>query len=85
MKKLMKFADTRAGMITAIAVVGAVALYVAEKKAREAIGAAGNAVNPLNNDNVFASGVDSIGAKLSGNKNFKLGGLIYDVFNPPKT
>lgn len=84
MKKLMQFANTKVGMVAALAVVGGVALYVAEKKGREAVGAIGNAINPVNNDNIFASGVDSVGAKLSGDKNFKLGGWIYDVFNPPK-
>jgi hypothetical protein len=77
MKNLMKFADTKAGLVVAAAVVGGVVLYVAEKKVRDM----GQAVNPLNNDNIFAAGVDSVGANLTGDKNFKLGGWIYDVFH----
>jgi len=79
--KLIEFANTKVGMVAAVAVVGAVAVYVAEKKAREAASQIGQAINPVNSNNIFASGVDSVGAKLSGNKNFKLGGWIYDVFN----
>lgn len=81
MNKLMAFFNTKAGMIAAVGVVGGIAIYVAEKKAREAISATANAVNPLNNDNVFASGVDGIGAKLTGESDFKLGVWIYDAIN----
>ncbi len=77
--KLMKFANTKVGMVAAVAVVGGVALYLAEKKAREAAADIGHAINPVNNDNIFASGVDSVGAKLTGNENFRLGAWIYDL------
>jgi hypothetical protein len=77
MKKLLAFADTKAGLVVAAAAVAAVALYVAEKKVRDM----GQAVNPLNDNNVFASGVDAVGAKLTGNERFKLGIWIYDVFH----
>jgi len=77
MKKLLAFADTKAGLVVAAAAVAAVALYVAEKKVRDA----GQAINPLNDNNVFASGVDAVGAKLTDNERFKLGIWIYDVFH----
>jgi len=78
---VMKFLDTKAGLVVAVAAVGAVGLYVAEKKAREAATAVGDAIAPTNPDNIFAAGVDSFGASLTGNENFKLGGWIYDVFH----
>lgn len=65
-------------MVAAVAVVGGVALYLAQKKAMELAGDVGHAINPINNDNIFASGVDSVGAKLTGNERFSLGGWIYD-------
>ena len=77
--KLAKFANTKVGMVAAVAVVGVVVVYLAEKKAREAVGTVGQAINPVNNDNIFASGVDSVGAKLTGDENFKLGAWIYDI------
>lgn len=79
--KLAKFANTKAGMVAAVAVVGVVVVYLAEKKAREAAADIGQAINPVNNDNIFASGVDSVGSKLTGNENFKLGSWIYDQFH----
>ncbi len=79
--QVTKMMNTKVGMVVAVAAVGAVGLYFAEKKARVAVAAVGEAIDPTNNDNVFASGVDKVGAKLTGNENFKLGGWIYDVFN----
>jgi hypothetical protein len=79
MKKLLKFADTKAGLVVAAAAVAAVALYVAQKKAREAAGDMGQAINPLNNDNIFSSGVDAVGARLTGDERFSLGVWIYDI------
>lgn len=76
-----KFLDTKAGMIVTLAAVGAVAIYFGEKKAREAAAAVGNAVSPTNPNNIFSSGVDSVGASLTGNENFSLGGWIYDKIN----
>jgi hypothetical protein len=76
--KIAKFANTTAGQVTIIAVVGIGVLYLAERKARKVASDVSQAINPANNDNIFAAGVDSIGAKLTGNDNFKLGVWIYD-------
>ena len=80
--KIETFLNTKAGMITAAAVIAAGALYIAEKKAAQVASDLGQAVNPLNDSNVFASGVDSVGAKLTGNQNFSLGVWIYDKLHP---
>lgn len=77
--KLAKFANTKVGTVAAVAVVGVAAIYLAEKKAREAAADIGQAINPVNNDNIFASGVNSVGAKLTGDQNFKLGAWLYDI------
>ena len=79
MSKLTKIAASNTGAVIAIGVVGAALIYYAGKKANETVVTVGNAVNPINNDNIFASGVDAVGAKLSGNENWTLGGWIYDI------
>lgn len=48
----------------------------------KALGAAGSAINPLNPENIFASGVNAVGAALSGSPGFSLGSWIYDVTHP---
>lgn len=71
--------NSKAGMV-GVVVVGALAvLAVASYKAEKAVIATGEAINPLNDNNVFASSVDAVGAKLSGKSNFKLGAWIYDI------
>ncbi|WP_218397991.1 hypothetical protein [Alteromonas lipotrueae] len=77
MKQVTKFLTTPAGQIAVVAVVALVAVEYGQKKASKAA----NAVNPLNNDNVFASGVDGVGASVTGDSNFKLGSWIYDLIH----
>ena len=73
-----KLLNSKVGMVAAIAIAGLGVAYLAEKKARKVASDVGNAINPINNDNVFASGVDAVGAKLTGKSNFKLGIWIHD-------
>lgn len=40
---------------------------------------AAEAVNPLNHDNVIYGGVNSVGGAVTGDKNWTLGGWIYDI------
>lgn len=75
MNDLTKIVTSNTGAVIAIAVIGAAALYYTSKKAVDV----GQAINPVNDDNIFASGVDAVGAKLSGNENWTLGGWIYDI------
>jgi hypothetical protein len=79
MSKSMQFLNTKAGAVVAIGVVGAIAVYFAQKKAGEAIAEVGNAINPVNQDNIFYSGVNAVGAKVTGKENFNLGRFFYDL------
>lgn len=72
-----------------LALVGvAAAAYVIWKGSRlaaplvDAAGEALQAVNPTNRDNIFYSGVNSVGAAVSGDKDWSLGGWIYDITHP---
>lgn len=77
--KIEKLMNTKA--VTAVAFVAAVGVlaYLSVNQAKAAASMAAQAVNPLNDDNIFASGVDAVGAKLSSNSEWTLGGWIYDI------
>lgn len=68
--------------LAVLVAIGAIAIYFAggyaAKKAGEAAAKAGNAINPINNDNVFNRGFESVGQYITGDKNWTLGGSIYD-------
>ncbi len=66
-----------------VALVGLVAAVLIGKKAAAVAGEVGQAVNPLNHDNVFAAGVNAAGAAVSGDADFTLGGWLYDVTHAP--
>jgi len=40
--------------------------------------AVGQAVNPINDENIFYTGVNAIGGYISGEDNWNLGAKIYD-------
>lgn len=79
MRKTLKFATSNTGALVVGGVIVAVGVYVAQKKAKETAEQALQAINPVNNDNVFNQGVSAVGRKLSGNSNWTLGGWIYDI------
>jgi len=54
------------------------ALWYLKKKA----GDVADAVNPLNNDNVFYTGYNSVGQVVYDDPHWSLGGYIYDLFTP---
>lgn len=72
-----KFASTPAGQITIIAAVGVFVLYYGERKARKVV----NAINPVNDENIFYQGTNAVGAKITGRDNFDLGHFIYDLIH----
>ena len=78
-----QFLNTKAGMVVAAGATVLVLAYFAEKKVRAVSNDVIDAIDPTDPNNIFASGVDNVGASLTGNKNFKLGAWIYDVFHPP--
>lgn len=61
-------------IVAVLAVVGVVLLYKAKQAATSAV----QAVNPLNNNNIFATGVNDVGAAVSGDPYWTLGGAVYD-------
>lgn len=69
-------------MVVAAGATVLVLAYFAEKKIRAVSTEVIDAIDPTDPDNIFASGVDNVGASLTGNENFKLGGWIYDVLHP---
>ena len=81
-----KLLNTDAAKWAAVAAVAAVALYFIGRKVAGALpGAAatvGNAINPVNPDNIFAGGVNAVGGALSGSSDWSLGSWIYDVTHP---
>lgn len=71
---------------TAVAMLAGVALvlyFVAKREVGAGARALGNAVNPLNPDNVFARSTDALGGSLTGDPSWSLGSWLYDQFNPP--
>lgn len=69
-------------MVVAAGATVLVLAYFAEKKVRALSNDVIDAIDPTDPDNIFASGVDNVGASLTGNENFKLGAWIYDVLHP---
>ena len=57
-------------------------LYTGYKKAGEVAKAVVSKVNPASADNFIYSGVSAVGSKISGDKNWNLGGWIYDITHP---
>lgn len=73
----MKLLTSNTGAILTVALVGVVAVYYSQKKIQDGL----HAISPTNNDNIFASGVDSVGSTITGNENFSLGGWLYEKVN----
>ena len=69
--------------VLALGAVGLVVLFVLEKQAKAAAIAAGQAINPLNNDNVIYGAASKIGDVVAGDgQSVPLGTRIYDWFHP---
>lgn len=78
-----QFLNTKAGMVVAAGATVLVLAYFAEKKIRAVSTEVVDAIDPTDPDNIFATGVDNVGASLTGNENFKLGAWVYDLFHDP--
>lgn len=68
-----------------VGLVALVVVFFAGKKILSVAGDAATAVNPLNHDNVFATGLNKIGASVTGDTSFTLGGAIYDLTHSDPT
>ena len=64
-----------------LVVIGGVAAYLLKEGIGNAVVRAGDAVNPVNPDNIFYGGVNAVGGALSGDDNFSLGSWIFDKVN----
>ena len=71
--------STQLAIIAAGLGITAWVLYKGTGKAAEAISSAAQAVNPLNPDNAIAGTVNKVGAIVAGDKDWTLGGWIYDL------
>lgn len=76
-----KVLNSKVGVVGAVTVAALITAYLVKEQAQKAVSDTVEAVSPLNNDNIFASGVDNVGRKLSGNNNWSLGSWLYGVFN----
>ena len=80
-----KLLNSKVGVVGAVALVGLGLAYLAERKARKVASDVGQAINPVNDNNIFYTGVNAVGAKLTSNENFNLGAWIYDAVNGSPT
>jgi len=71
--------NSKVGAVLAIGVIGGVGIWYAKNQAAKAVGAVGDALNPISQTNIFNRGVNSVVQSLTGDKNQTLGGWIYDV------
>ena len=77
--------STKAKDIAIIGALGLATIYVLSMLVGREVKQAANAVNPLNNDNIFARTVNDIGDIVTDGTNdndFSLGSWIYDVTHP---
>ena len=69
----------------AVLAVGGVALvliYLAQRQARQAAQAVGDAINPVSADNVFYQGASGVVGAVTGDKSATVGTWLYDVLHP---
>ena len=60
---------------------GALAFLYLKGKIEKTAATVANNINPVNPDNIFYGGVNSVGKALTGSQSFTLGGWIYDMVN----
>lgn len=76
------------GDVIAIGLAGAVLLaagWYAKKKITDTAGDALQAINPLNNDNVFNKGFSWAYSGLGAHNSTSIGADVYDLTHPPTT
>ena len=73
--------NLRPDTVAAITVAGIVVYVLLKREAKAAAETIGQAVNPTDPENIFYSGVSSVGRAVTGDDNWTLGAWIYDVMN----
>lgn len=75
--------NSKAAMVGVGVAVAALAIYFIAKKsagaAGDAFGKFGEAINPINRENVFYTSVNAVGGAVTGDQDFSLGSRIYDA------
>ncbi len=71
---------TEKTILTGAAVALAAYLFI-KSEAKKAAETVTESLDPTSSNNIFASGVDKVGAVLTNDPNFRLGGWLYDKFN----
>lgn len=74
--------EQRKYITIAAALAGAYILYRGHQAAERVKEVVTEDLNPASTENVVYSGVNAIGASVTGNEGFSLGGWIYDKLNP---
>lgn len=77
----MKWTPKTLAITAGVVVVGA---WYLKRQAGQALASAGQAVNPVNPNNVFSRGVNEVGGAISGDENFSLGAWLWEISNPDK-
>jgi hypothetical protein len=74
----VKLADLTPTNVAAIALVAVVAIVYVKRKA------IGDALNPASDKNLAYTGVNAVGAAVTGDKDFTLGGAVYEATHDPR-
>ena len=79
----MNILNSKAAAYGVVALIGVAAVYFIGKKllggAGDAARAVGDAVNPTSDKNLAYRGVNAVGATITGDDSFSLGGWLYDL------
>lgn len=82
----MNVLNSKAAGYAVVALIAVGALYFLGKKlagsAGDAARAVGQAVDPTSDKNLAYRGTNAIGEALTGDKDFTLGGWLYDITHP---
>jgi hypothetical protein len=81
-KKKLLNSNVGVALVVTCAIGGG--LFYAKHKAAQAVNDIGQAINPVNDGNIFNQGVLAVGRKLTGNNAWSLGGWIYDITHSDK-
>lgn len=71
--------------VYAVVLAGALGLYLfAKREVLAGVTTVAAGINPLDQDNVFYTGVNKVGEKITGGE-FSLGAAIFEWWNPART
>lgn len=65
-------------------VAGLTIAYLLYQESKKAVKAVGEAVNPVNSENIFNQGFEAVGEAVTGQEGWSLGVWLADKLNPPE-